>query len=147
MQPHAYVWATVWHTCPGDKLKPSVSGRHGFPLASSGVTACRADVWRCIAQIAAWPVVTFRAAGSVADIIRGGRHQRGWLTTWTTGGEEDGQRGGGVRNDMVYAAVLRLSSKKGSSLLFAIGSLSSFSSSPPSFLVVWAQTRAPLITS
>lgn len=65
MQPHAYVWATGRDTCPGDKLKPSVSGRRAFPEASSGVTVCHADVWRCIAQIAAWPAATFRAAGSV----------------------------------------------------------------------------------
>lgn len=68
MQPHAYVWATGRDTCPGDKLKPSVSGWRVFPEASSGVTVCHADVWRCIAQIAAWPAATFRAAGSVTGI-------------------------------------------------------------------------------
>lgn len=70
MQPHAYVWATAWDTCPGDKLKPSVSGWRVLPVAPSGVTEWRADVWSCIAQIAAWLAATFSAVGSAADIQR-----------------------------------------------------------------------------
>lgn len=99
MESHAYVWATVWATCAGDKLKPSVSGQCVFPEASSGVTECRTDMLRCIAQIAGCPAATFETADQSQTSARRGRHQRGWLMTRTTGlwrRQGGGRRDGGL---------------------------------------------------
>lgn len=126
MEPHAYVWATVWATCAGDKLKPSVSGQCVFPEASSGVTECRTDMLRCIAQIAGCPAATFGTADQSQTSARRGRPQRGWLMTRTTGlwrRQGSGRRDGGpvvLGRTWVYAAILSLSSQKGDSLLFVI---------------------------